>query len=102
GRSGQAGVDTGSAPTRPCLLTARQYGADAGEAKLDLDRLGQVVVAPGHVGTAVDHRHRHRAAVVAELHLRPAGERLVSDAHRLRQQGAAAGDAVAVQTGPVI
>ena len=45
-------------PKAPCLA-ARHHRPDAGEAELLLDRLGQVVVAPGDVGAAVDHRHGH-------------------------------------------
>ncbi len=99
---GRAGADTWSAPTRPRLLAARQYRPDARKPESLLDRLGQVVVAPCHVGAAVDHRRGHGATVVAQLHLGPARQRLVRDADRVRQQGAAAGDAVAVEAGTVV
>ena len=52
------------AAARP-LLVVGQDGADAREAEPVPGRLGQVVVAPGDVGAAVDHRHGDRAAVVA-------------------------------------
>ena len=43
---------------------------------------GEVVLAPAHVGPAVDHRHAQDAAVVAEGDLGPARQRLVGDADR--------------------
>ena len=110
-RGGRRG---GATPRRPSCSSASRLSAaaelaarpasdaDAGEAEPLLGRLGQVEVAAGDVGAAVDDRHGDRAAVVAELHLGPAGQRLVGDAERARLQGAAAGDAVAVEARAVV
>jgi hypothetical protein len=89
-------------PSPADALVVGQHRADPREAEPILDRFGQVVIATGDVGTAVDHRDRDRAAVVAELHLGPARQRLVGDAERPRLEGAAAGDAVAVKAGTVV
>ncbi len=79
-----------------------QQGVDAGEAEPVAGRLGEVVVAAGDVGAAVDHRDGDRAAAVAQPDHRPAGERAVGDAERARRQRAAAGDAVAVEARAVV
>ena len=71
---------------------AREDDAEVGEVQPLLGRLGQVEVAAGDVGAAVDDRHGDRAAAVAEPHLGPAGQRLVGDAERARLQRAAAGE----------
>src|SRR3954466_7113791 len=67
----------------------------AAEAQLAGGRGGEVVLAPAHVGPAVDDRNAHDAAAVAERHLRAARERLVGHAQRARLQRSAAAQLVA-------
>ena len=81
-----------SASTRPCRCRRSRALLRGG---------GEVPLATGRVGPAVDHRHRDRAAAVAERDARAAGQRAVRHAHRARRQRTAAGGRVAVQAGPV-
>src|SRR5215210_2528331 len=85
----------------PEELARREDGAVAVEAEAAGGRLREVVLATGHVGTAVDDAHADRPAAVAQRHLRPAGERLVRHAEAGVRQPAAATEVVAVQARPV-
>ena len=90
------------AASAEAATTAGEHDAEVGEAERCLGRLGEVEVAAGRVGAAVDDRHGQRAAAVAELDLGPAGQRLVGDAERPRLQGSAAGERAAVEAGAVV
>src|SRR2546423_6092290 len=68
----------------------------APEAEAGLGRRGQVVLAAGDVGAAVDDRHPDGAPVVAQRHPGAAGQALVGHAERARRQAAAAREMGAV------
>gem|GEM_PF-39252 len=81
---------------------AREQHAGAREAQARPRRRGEVEVAPGDVGAAVDHRHGEAVAAVAQPHLGAAGQRLVGDAERPRLQRPSTGQRAAVEAGPVV
>ena len=64
-------------------------------------RGGEVVLARAGVRPAVDHRHAHHAAVVAQGDPRAARQRLVGDAELRGAQPATAAQPVAVEPGAV-
>jgi hypothetical protein len=72
-----------------------QGSVDAAEAKRLLGRFGEIEFAPGDKRPAVDDRHAHIAAVVAQGDERAARQCLVGDTHRAARERSSAREAAA-------
>src|SRR3954466_13888160 len=92
--------DPDLSPDRTALLRGLDR-AVAAEPQAVRGRLGEVVLATGHVRPAVDDPDAHDAPMVAERDLGTAGERLVRAPEVAGVERAAAAEVPAVQAGPV-
>jgi hypothetical protein len=74
------GEEAAAGASRVSLSCAYEDGAVAAEAEALRGGGGEVELAPGDVGAAVDDRHADGASAVRSVTMRPAGQRLVGDA----------------------